>query len=440
VRRCALLTLALLAALPYVRAQDCADPTPGPRTLLKASEAVFVGTVTSEDAGTVRFRVTEALKGVSGGNFDLGRIPGMSVTDFEVGEKYLVFANSVTLDGATHFLAAGCGPTRPLKYAQALLEQARAEKSGKPVASVYGMVLRTMDPLAGIWDESYERPLPSITVTLRSRKRLFQAETDDKGAYAFHRLPPEEYQVSAELPPGLALARRFLGDPMPPFKLPRHSSFHYELTALPTGQIRGRVIGPDGEPLLLTFVELYRATLFGLDRDGAFASQNDGRPYEFKDLPPGDYVLVFNRRNNSSPDDPFPRTFYGDSMDLRGATQIHLPSGQQISNADIHVKNPAPTRKIIVQLRWGDRTPTEYYSPQVIIEATEGRGPYPFRIAQDNYALNLFLSARYTIHAQASCQLGTKGMAQTGIVTVDGGDTATSLIILTFAEGHCARN
>jgi hypothetical protein len=301
---------------------------PGPRTLLKTSEAVFVGTVTSEDADSVRFRVTEALKGATSGDFRLDRIPSMGIMSFEAGEQYLVFASSIKLEDGKHYFAPQCsGQTSQLKYAQALLEQARAEKRGKSVASVYGMLLRTMDPLVGIWDESYVLPLPRVVVRLQSRKGSFQTTTDEHGAYAFDRLPPGTYQVSADLPPDLALAQQILGDPMPPFKLPPHSSFDYELTALPTGDIRGEVVGPDGSPLRLTSVELYRADLFSLDHNGAFASQTDGKPYEFKHLPPGDYVLVFNRRNDASPDDPFPRTFYPDAADLQSATLIHLSNG-----------------------------------------------------------------------------------------------------------------
>jgi hypothetical protein len=102
------------------------------------------------------------------------------------------------------------------------------------------------------------------------------------------------------------------------------------------------------------------------------------------------------------------------------------------------VRNGAPTRKVTVQLLWGKRTPSDYYAPQVIIAASEGRIPYPLRIVQDSYAVNLLLSAQYSIRAEAFCQLGTKGKAETGVATVAGQDLSTSVVTLTFAEGECA--
>ncbi|MGO9589873.1 MAG: collagen binding domain-containing protein [Candidatus Acidiferrales bacterium] len=422
--------------LPSAWSQDCV-PAPGPSILLKTNEAVFVGTVTGATGGTYQLHVTEAFKGVTGGAFAVEAVAGMSFTGFQMGKQYLVFAYTlIDNDGTRFHLARGCGLTQELKHAQATLEQVRAEKNGQRVAPVYGMLLRTF-PETLAWGESYEQGSPGIVVRLRSGTKTYRTKTDENGVYTFGRLPPGTYQVSADLPPDLALGDRISDKPPSPFELPRNSSFDYELYALPTGQIRGYVVGPDGKPVPSASVELYRADLFALDRQGYFASQVDGKPFKFRHLPPGDYVLVFNRQNFTSPDAPFQRTFYLGATNAQNATAIHLSDGQQISDADIHVKDPIPTRKITVQLHWNGRTPSDYYPPQVIVAASEGQDPFPFNLAPDTYSANLFVSARYTIRAQTSCRGRAKGMVGTNAVTINGADTSVLTVDLTFGKGEC---
>ena len=432
-----LLSLVLLAlGATCTVAQDCV-PAPGPSSLVKDSQTVFVGTVTDENNGTYRFHITEAFKGVTGDTFEVEPVPGMGFADFETGKQYLVFAYTLTLeDGTKYHLARGCGLTRELNYAQAALEQVRAEKNGERVASVYGMLMRTF-PETLRWDGSYERGLPGVAVRLQSGSKSYESKTDEYGVYEFKRLPPGTYQVSADLPPNLTLSDRILDKPPSSFELPRNSSFEYDLDALPTGRIRGRVVGPDGKPLAITSVELYGADLFALNRQGAFASQIEGKPFDFFHLPPGDYFLVFNRQNFTSPDAPFHRTFYLDAADVQGATPIHVADGQQISDADIHVQDPIPTRTVSIQLHWNGRTPAEYYPPQVTAAASELQDPIALKVGPDTYSVNLFLTVRYSLRARTFCRSGAKGAIDTPAVTIDGADASVAKVDLAFGEGPC---
>jgi hypothetical protein len=425
--------------VPFLYAQDCAPASPGPRSLLKQGEVIFAGTLEDENVDAYQFRVTEAFKGTTTAHdFDLLHVGPPLSKSLEKGEQYLVFAGSLSLNDGRHYYVPGCGLTEKLRYAQAVVKQLRAEKSGKRVASVYGMLRQTTDYISSYWDERFDRPLPGIVVKLKSNERVFQTKTDDDGVFAFEDLPQGTYEPLAELPAGLTLAGEYFEDPPPAFQLPGRSSFDYELTALPTGRIRGRVVGPDGEPLRDTSVEIYRPDSFSLDKNGALASQIDGKSFEFPYLPQGDYILVFNRRNNASPDDPFARTFYPDATDVQGAQVIRVAGGQQISGANIHVSHPMPTRQITVTIRWGSLAPAKYQHPVVIVESSVGRNPYPFKIGTDTFSLNLFETARYTIHGQTFCQNGRKGEVATDYATIDGQDFSTTAVTLTFAGSDCS--
>jgi len=439
--------LAALVAMPAnTAAQDCAGPEPGPPTLLKTAQVIFAGTmVGTDDAGKNRFRITEAFRGVKGQYIDVYEFPGGGI-HFQAGKQYLVIADECLWHGHEPGCIGlpPCSRSRPIEYAEAVIQQLRAERSGRKVASVYGTLWRRLEPYIAISDNDYSRPLANVPIKLQGTKRSFETRTDEHGAYAFEGLPADKYTVSAELPPNLALAQIILAGPVPPFDLPPRSSFEYDIYAMPTGRVSGKVIGPDGQPLRSTSVELYRLSRLKQGGEGLYGFQGAARPsekwkpFEFDHLPPDDYVLVFNSRDQEQPDAPFRRTFYPRADSLESAQIIHLGDGEQIVNADIYVSNPLPTRRISLRIDWGARTAANFYPPYVIVKASRGTAPHPFEESQGVYTLNLLQDARYDIHGEALCRTGG-GKAETGVATVDGSDLSVSQVTLTVDRGTCER-
>lgn len=437
----------LVLSLAPAGAQDCSGPVASVCPLLNTAKAIFVGTVTQDekDSPAISFHVTEAFKGIRGDVVDLDKGPDRFA--FELGKQYLVFAVPCGWRGADKQCLTNsiCSGTRPLEDAAAVLEQLRAEKNGKQVAAVYGTLVRALGKERGDWKDDYRRPLPNILVRLQSDKKSFESTTDQQGAYAFGRVPPGKYQVSADLPPDLALGDLIGNDPVKPFDLPGGCCFENDLYALPSGGMSGKVIGPDGTPLRLAVVYLYPASRYKEGKRGSYSLQGQGtpfsewKPFEFHHLPGDDYVLVFNPKNEEQPDAPFPTTFYPDSASIEEAQIIHIADGQQLSGADIHVSHPLPTRQVAIRLLWGGRQPQDFYPPQVIVTASRGTDPFPQETGQYAYTINVLLSARYTIHAEAFCRIGSKGQAESDDITVDGSDPSVSEPTLRFVKGECAR-
>jgi hypothetical protein len=428
----------IIAGAVSASALDCIPANAIPRscTLLKDTKAIFVGTL-AEETPQYRFHVDENIKGVKGDYFDLEPYP--ISRHFEIGRQYLVFVDTMRLDDGEHLFAHECGSTSELKYAQGTLEQIRAEKKGKRNSAVYGTLLRTSDSGVGIVIDDYVRPLPSVVVRFQSGNKSFAAKTDAHGAYAFESLPKGTYRVSADLPPTLELAEPLSKDP-PVFEMPDRACYENLITAMPTGQISGRVIAPDGAPLRDTSIELFRADVYGEEQAGAYGYQGEAKPFEFTHLPRGDYLLVFNRTDVADPDGPFPRTFYSDAPDLASAQIIHLKDGEQMMNADIHLRSTLmPTRNVTVRLFWDDGKPEDYYSPAVIVEASEGQPPYPFKISDGIYSLSLLRNARYKVRAEAFCKMGTAGKAEFDPATIDGADSVASEVVLKFHGGECVK-
>jgi hypothetical protein len=241
VRTAALLLGLLAATVTLVRAQiDCVGPVPRPCTLFKHRKAVFVGTVITKDrdSGRCRFRVTEAFKGVEKDHVDLVQNP-VSAPYFDVGKQYLVFADACFREPQC-LTSSPCSGSIDLKFAQAVVEQLRAQKNGKRIASLYG-VLR--DRGTSSWEdyEMYKPPMPGVVVRMRSGIKSFQTRTDEQGVYAFERLPAGKYEVSADLPPTWLIEALF--GRTASFELPRHCCYEYDIFAVSTGWITGRVNG-----------------------------------------------------------------------------------------------------------------------------------------------------------------------------------------------------
>jgi hypothetical protein len=439
------------------------------RALLKDYAAVFIGTVVPSDdesparldaRSPVRLDVTEQFAGELSRQATLYELPMTPHRDLEAGRQYLVFAQRCPEERDSRCLVSyPCAPTRDLEHAAGLLRQLRAERSGRPFAPVYGMLLyREL--------QDQDRPLGNVVVRLHNGMRSFETKTDEQGAYSFEQVESGTYRVSAELPAGMEITEDDLGEPAEPVDVSAESSLEHNIFAVPTARIAGTVIGPDNKPLHGAMVSLYRPGRVpsdpGLERDfvvptgrivgsmlgphGEFLPGNvvgSHRPggFDFDHLPAGDYILVFNYWDSANLGTPFHRTFYPRADTAEDAQAIRLSAGQQITNADIHVGETAAAREIKVRIAWSGKEPP---GPVPVRVVAEGRGTWTTAYSPQTddphvYALALWGNVRYSVKATTRCHpTGWTDRAQTDVVSVDGGDTAVSEVTLTFDENACA--
>ena len=450
--------LALLAPAAVI-ACTCSKAPPGVCPGLQQDDAVFLGTVTqieqvspggetpaSGPETRYRFRVDESYFGVSSAEADIfsGGDDGDCAYTFEAGAQYAVFADRAN-DG--RLFANICSSTRPASEARALVPQLRAMRNGQRVASVFGVLRRSDPPLLAPLDDP-EDPLPHIKLKLRSKDDRFATSTGPDGAYSFYDVHAGEYRFTAELPARFEFTQKTLHGGLPPFKIPNGACYEYNVEALPTGKIRGSVLGPDAKPLKIASVELYRADRYDDSRPGLWGFQGLKGIFEFDHIGPGEYILVFNRMNRVDPNAPFPRTFYPGVAEPAEAKFIKLKDGQQILNANIKLANGYPVRRVRIHLKWGGaRQPGEV---TVMARADHGDSPAAQKIADGIYEFPLLESAHYTISAWQdldphrtaprkrgeSCSLPAR--IETAAVVIDGADADAKEATLTFAAPECA--
>ncbi len=483
----------LLAPAPS-KACTCSQNSPGPCQNLQKGDVVFLGTVTaienvspsaqppaatdapnanpaanpgapSENSGAAaadqnaappppsvpvtryHFHIEDRFSGPEATEIDVfsGGDDGDCGYQFKQGQQYIVFTQQ-EVDGK--LFATVCSGTRPSSEGRALLPQLRAMRNGQQVASVFGLLHRADPPFLAPPDDP-DDPLPNISLKLRSRDDRFSTSTGPDGVYTFYHVHAGEYRFTANLPVKMVLTQKTLTGGLPPFKIPDGACYEYNVDALPTGHIHGSVLGPDGKPLKLASVELYRAGQYADDRPGLWGFQGSKGYFDFDHIGPGEYVIVYNRMNRMDPNSPFRRSFYPGSTDAQGAEPVVLKDGQQILKANIKLHDGYPTRPLHVRVKWEHGQPPGNLT--VMAKADDGTAnPAAEKIADGLFEFPLLASGRYTVSAwedldpqRASAGRGPNctipARIDAGPVSVDAADQSVSEITLTFAAVECSK-
>lgn len=407
------LSLALLAVMfssGAALACTCSDVTPRSCNLLaNRHESIFVGTVVSvenppkegdERGGTARyhFRVDEWLSPHDSTEVDIfsGRGGADCSIWFKTGTPYLVFAYR---QDNGEMWASVCSNTQQLADAGPLLAQLRAMRDGRRVARIYGTVRQVQQPYDVTYQPNFDKRLSQLMLYFESSKTKIATKTADDGSFAIYDVPSGTYRITADLPANLEIAQTILSDPPPPLQLDADSCVEQDIDVLPTGKIRGQLLGTDGKPLWSAAVELFSVDRYKEDARGWWEYVDDKKKYfEFDHVAPGDYFLVFNMRNRLDTRVPFPRTFFRDAPDLLRAEHIRVAPGDQLLHTDIQLNGGTATRKIRIRVLFtGGGEPT---SSHLNVKGSKGEDVYPSKLEEDLYELNVLPDSEYTITAQ----------------------------------------
>ncbi len=470
--------LAVIAALCLpisVGACTCSQGAPGKCQGLQKDDTVFLGTVIgTQDLGYAprpagdppaqgsspvdmiasrliryHFRIDErfALASLPANQKDIDVFSGGDDGDcafrFKPGEQYLVYTH-VGTDG--RLFSTICDGTRRASEAKALIPQLRAMRDGRRVASVFGILRRGDPPFLAAPDDPDE-PLPNVPLKLRSRYDRFQTSTDADGMFSFYDVHDGDYTLTAVLPTNTQLSQKSLTGGLPSFTIPDGACFEFDVDALPTGHIRGTVIGPKGKPLPVASLELYRAGTYSDSRPGLWAFQGSTGFFDFDHIGAGEYILVFNRMNRMDPDAPYPRAFYPGVANAADATPIEVKDGEQLSKINLQVSGAYSSRTVRVHLKWqGIRPPA---TVTVTAKADHGDNPAVQEISDGLYQFTLIDSANYTVSAwedlhayRIPASKGKRGCAAPAqidapAVSVAGSDADAKEITLTFPSPSC---
>jgi hypothetical protein len=410
----AVLTVSLLSVFSAsVEACTCGSTFSGsqPCQAYWSSAAVFAGKVTdisiiSQDFGNglignrgkvVHFLIEQSFRGVQGTDVEVltGMGGGDCGYDFRQGERYFVYAYRNPNDGKLG--ARICGRTRPLSNASADLEYARSVARGKTGGIIFGIVLRyTRDTYL---DYGRHKGIEGVPITVDGNNRRFNLLTDNEGRFQLDELPAGRYKVGADLPSSL----RKLSAQEVVVTEGRCAAAEFLTTSL--GAIKGKLVNSEGGAASKVNIMLIPADTGGNEekwqgREVSSYTDEQGF-YDFKQVPPGEYVIVVNYKGQSSEfDPPFPRTYHPGTSDPTQARVFKISEGEDIEAPDFRLLPRLVERTIEGVVEWPDGRPAT--GARVGLEYTERRwmGLSSAVSDQGQFSLKCFEGYKYLIHAE----------------------------------------
>jgi hypothetical protein len=311
---------------------------------------------------------------------------------------------------------------------------------------VFGVLRRTDPPFLSPEDDPAD-PIASVSLKLRSSLDRFQTNSGKDGVFSFYDVHQGTYEVTANLPEGTELTRKEQTAPLSAFSIPDGACYEYDVYALPTGHISGTVFGPDGKPLAIASLELFRVGAYDGTRPGYWGFQGATGSFAFDHVGPGQYILVYNRPDRKDPNSPFPRAFYPGVGTIGEAKPITLKDGQSLSKVTFKVSNGYDSRTVRVRVKFAGPRPVGTVT--VSAKADQHENPSANKLADGSFAFTFFRDANYTISAwedltpqrgaprgKNACSLPPRITADP--VIVSGADSATKEITLTLTKPACS--
>lgn len=316
------------------------------------AEVVFVGHAIRVDATnwppniapyseysklTARLTIEEAFRGVKGGEvtFEMEDCP----YPFKQGERYLVYAHRAR-DGML-YLRTGSSRTRPFSEAGEDLEYIRGLAHGNEKGRLFGTVTRdVLDLRPHAFRQEKEAghgKLAGVKVVVENGRSNYEAMTDGEGKFEFSELAAGIYDVR------VAATATEPGAEMRGVKVFAGGCAPLNVWLQPAGEISGRVVTTDGQPVPGEGVILFAAEgvtddeLDGIENRPPIIGYTDQEGgYRFVRLPAGRYyVLVSIGKERTGRSQR--RIFYPGVNSLSEATAITLEGGQKKTRLDVRL-------------------------------------------------------------------------------------------------------
>ncbi|MCI0488830.1 MAG: carboxypeptidase-like regulatory domain-containing protein [Blastocatellia bacterium] len=194
-------------------------------------------------------------------------------------------------------------------------------------------------------------PIAGATVVASSSERLFEAVTGGNGKYSFSGIPPGKYTVRVTLPPKLS--------PIEEETVEVHDRGCAEINynAVTDGRISGRLLDAQARPLKSKSVSLLPIGRGGEPLRPLWAFTEEDGSFQFKNLPPGRYLLGVNIAEAPDEKLPYKKTFYPSTPVQSKAEVFLLGEGQHLTGIDFRLPSPLIARTIQGQVVWPDGRP-----------------------------------------------------------------------------------
>lgn len=446
----------LLSSARTINACSCLGPEP-PCQAFGSASAVFSGRVAEITLFTgndkpgrnyqqklVRFVVSQSYRGISGTSAETvtGSGGGDCGYPFKVGESYLVYASQNPRDKKLY--AGICSRTRPLSEAGEDLRYLQSLATSEAGGTIYGVVNKFRRISADGHSELLG-PMEGIPITIEGSDARVESITDGKGEFRVTGLPPGNYKVRLKVPEGLWPGMGEQKDGEQKTEIKDKGCAYINFVLEPNTSLSGRVLDESGGPAAKIMVDLVIASQINerYQKDHLYVHTDEQGRFEFRLLPPGEYLLGV--RLNRLPESTFayPRTFYPGTQQLASTRAIKISEGQTLEGYNIQLPQKLKPRSIEGVVVWPDGRPVP--QANICFEEVEFadesicRGVVMHDEDDGRFSFTGFEGLRYLVRAHVNVgATASQRHAEPVEVPAKGSITDVRLVI-TEPNGSCAK-
>lgn len=370
----------------------------------------------------VTFKIHDRWRGAEGSEIELLLSGGFGTWtshsfSVEPGARYLIFARYWN----GHYTTSTCDPSAEYGKTGEVLEFLESLRRPPAGGRIFGQIGQASTTFA---NGASGHHVPPTTLTLRGITGA-QSITPRDGRFEFTQLPAGAYSLTVAPVSGLT------GDSTQTIYLAdRRACAQVDIYFQHDTSISGLLLAPDGRPAAGVNVNLAPARTWRKEVTRTASATTDANGYfQFRAMPPGDYVVGVNIDDNVAYD-PYPRTMYVDAAGEPEA--VRVDAGQHVGLSPWTIGPALATRRVRLRIVEGGGRPLAHtdvslrdvtnseipdFLQRVMGARTDETGTVEFDVRRSRF---------YVIERR---EPGSRDSLRTGVFTADTAESSLTLVL-----------
>jgi hypothetical protein len=184
-----------------------------------------------------------------------------------------------------------------------------------------------------------------VKIKINGNGKTYETITNEDGVFEIYDLPAGKYTIVPEVPKGWEISDvssfgtsggdDLNTDSQVELKAGRQAFYSYDLDAATT--VSGKVIDPSGNPMSGVCLEFLPVAGKGSNSFLTNDCTNNEGFFKFEQIVGGDYLIIVNKDNISSSEEPFPTLYYPNVFEREKAGIVTVIEGENLNGINVRI-------------------------------------------------------------------------------------------------------